>query len=82
MGIIALIVGGILGYYLSEKVVAKNWLVKIGWAIGAPLAIMALVMLVVGLTTGSGYIAGGYNAIVFIASVPFAIFVLAKMKRK
>jgi len=82
MGIIFLIIGGILGYYLSEKVVAKNWLVKLAWAIGAPLAVLLLVLLVLGLVIGNSYEVGGYAAFVFIMAVPYAIFVLAKMKRK
>ncbi len=82
MGIIALIIGGVIGYLLAEKVTAKNWGIKLCYALAIPVVFDIIVLCIIGATTGSSYAAGTYGAPFIIGSFMFAILVLAKMKRE
>lgn len=80
MGIIALIIGGIIGYFVTERVTAKNWGLKLCYALGAPIAFLTVVFIVLAIITGSGYLTGKYSVNFVIACIPYIIWVLVKMK--
>ena len=80
MGIIALIIGCIVGYFVTEKVTAKNWGLKLCYALGAPIALITVLAIVLTIITGSSYLAGTYSTSFIIACIPYIIWVLVKMK--
>ena len=80
MGIIALIIGGIIGYFVTGRVTAKNWGLKLCYALGAPIAFLTVLILVLAIITGSGYLTGKYSVNFIIACIPYIIWVLVKMK--
>lgn len=80
MGIIALIIGGIIGYFVTERVTAKNWGLKLCYALGAPIVLITVLVTALTIITGSSYLAGAYSTNFIIACIPYIIWVLVKMK--
>lgn len=80
MGIVALIIGGIIGYFVTERVTAKNWGLKLCYALGAPIVLITALAIVLTIITGSSYLAGTYSTNFIIACIPYIIWVLVKMK--
>ena len=80
MGIVAIILGGIIGYLFAEKVSAKNWVIKLCYAVLYPILFDFFVVHIIGAFTGSGYLTGKYSLPFIIGSISFLVLVLCKMK--
>jgi len=80
MGIIAIIIGGIIGYLIAEKFTAKSWALKLCYAVLCPLVFDILVVIIIGAITGNSYLAGSYAAPFIIGSLAYLVLVLCKMK--
>lgn len=80
MGIIYLLIGGVIGYLVTEKVTVKNWGMKLCHAFLIPLVINIVVTLLLVLITGNSYLAGAMTFPVVIASIAYFVMVLVKMK--
>ena len=80
MGIVAIIIGGIIGYLVAEKFTAKSWGMKLCYAVLCPIVFDVLVILIMGGITGSSYLAGAYATPFIIGSIAFLVLVLCMMK--
>lgn len=82
MGIIAILIGGVIGYLVGKNLIAKNWIIKLCYAVLCPVVIDILIVLMFTLTTGSSYAAGAYSVPFLLGSVGYLIMVLIEMKVK
>lgn len=79
MGFVALFIGGVIGYLLSEIITAKNWTIKLLYAIGIPIVLFIIIAAILMEIFGSSY-AGSFSAYLVIANIAYTIAVLLKMK--
>lgn len=80
MGIVAIIIGGIIGYLIADKFTAKNWGIKLCYAILAPIVFDILIISIIGVITGNSYLAGAYATPFIIGSIAYLVLILIKMK--
>lgn len=80
MGIIAIIIGGVIGYLIAEKFVAKSWAIKLCYAVLCPIVFDVLVTLIIGAFTRNSYLAGSHAAPFILGSIAYLVLVLCKMK--
>lgn len=80
MGILAIIVGGIIGYLIAEKFTAKSWTIKLCYAVLCPIVFDIIITIIFGVITGNGYLAGSYATPFIIGSLAYLVLVLCKMK--
>lgn len=80
MGIIAIIIGGIIGYLVADKFTAKSRAIKLCYAVLYPILFDVLVILIMAALTKDSYLAGSYATPFIIGSVAYLVLVLCKMK--
>jgi hypothetical protein len=80
MGIIAIIIGGLIGYLLSRTVIAENWWYKLCYALFTPLLFTILVVLLVMIELCDAYQTGIYCAPFIFGCIAYSIIVFIKMK--
>ena len=81
MGLVALFLGFLIGYRLSSRIVAKDWKQKLYYALGIPLLIVVVAILMCGYETKNGYLVGRICFPLIIACLPYAAVMLFRMKR-
>lgn len=80
MGIFGILIGGVIGYLIGSKVIAKNWLIKLCYAVLIPIVFDIIVIAFFAMLTGSNYLAGAYSTPFIIGSLAYLVLVLIKMK--
>ena len=76
MGLVALFLGFLIGYRLSSRIVAKDWKQKLYYALGIPLLIVVVAILMCGYETKNGYLVGRICFPLIIACLPYAAVML------
>jgi hypothetical protein len=80
MGIIAALIGGLIGYTLSKNVIAENWWYKLCYALFCPLMLITIVVLLVMIELCDAYQTGIYCAPFIFGCITYSIVVFIKMK--
>lgn len=75
-----LIIGSIIGFIVAEFISAKNWGIKLCYAILCPVVFDTIVAYSLIYLTGSHGLAGAKSVPFFIGSIGYLIVVLVKMK--
>lgn len=80
MGIVAAIIGCIIGYIVTCKFTAKNWGIKLCYSVLCPIVFDILVILILLIFTGNSYLTGSYASPFIIGSIAYLVFVLFDMR--
>ncbi len=79
--IVNLLIGGVLGYFISISITAKNLWIKLFYGIGLPISICLCVLLGISIFANT-YIAGTHAAYLLPGSIAYTLVVLIKMNVK